>query len=112
MTVLLDYLCLYFKCCPSELNEHLTNSVALAREFENWKYTFTSQYSFFETIHFSGFTKEPANRMYPYGEDTLEELYKRKHGVALKYPNLICVWEHIDENIHKYYPLELIEIDK
>ena len=109
MTVLLDYLCDYFKCNPNELNARLKASEYAVENLDD--HALFSQYSFFSFIHYSGFTHEAANVIRPYAtNDTLEDYFNNKYNVKLKYPDLVCLWEHIDENIHRYYPLELVEI--
>lgn len=111
MTVLLDYLCSYFNCVPSELNDRLKESKNWIKEFGYPKNRFKSKYSLFQNIHFCGFTEEAANNMCPYSEDTLEEYYKKKYDVVLKYPHLVCILEEIDENVERYYPLELVIVE-
>ena len=114
MTVVLDFLCDYFKCTIEELNNYLKEPKAWEKldeiGFGNRKNQLNSKYSMVNPLSFFGFSQEPANLLIYEDEDTVEQWYKNEKNVKLKYPNLVCLWEKFDESIDLYYPLEIVEI--
>jgi hypothetical protein len=70
-----------------------------------------SDYSTFEYIFFTGLTNEPANVLKPYNNDeTLEEYFENEYGLTLAYPELMCIWEWVDDNVSRFYPLEVVKL--